>query len=267
MINGGLVVPAAADPGAFAPVGLAVAVLLGAATQRITGLGFSLVASPFVVLILGAFTGVLVINALGIATSALVLAQVWRDVDVRRALLLAVPALLAVVPGAWVAQHAPAAILQIVVGACVVVALLAVYAVDRHPPRRALDPPAGIARSRWPAAWAAGTASGFMNAAAGVGGPAVTVYAVATGWQHRAFAATAQLYFFVVGGASLLAKGLPSMPVHAWATAAGALAAGLVVGRILHRRISPGTARNAAVMLALLGGVVTLAKGLADYPR
>jgi len=260
-------IPAAADIGALALVGLAVAVLLGSATQRMTGLGFSLVASPFVVLILGAFTGVLVINVLGITTSALVLAQVWRDVDVRRALLLAVPAVIAVVPGAWVAQRAPAATLQIVVGACVVVALFAVDTVDRYSRRHAPDPSAGTVRSRWPAAWAAGTASGFMTAAAGLGGPAVTMYAVATRWQHRSFAATAQLYFFLVGGASLLMKGLPSMPVHAWVTAAGALAAGLVVGRLLHRRISPPTAGKAAVLLALLGGVATLGKGIADYPR
>ena len=87
-------------------LGVAAAVAVGAATQRVTGLGFSLVSAPFLVLLLGPFAGVLVANVLGVAVSSLVLAQLWRDVDLRRALLLTVPALVAgfvgAVANAWV---------------------------------------------------------------------------------------------------------------------------------------------------------------------
>jgi hypothetical protein len=61
-------------------VGLGAAVLVGASAQRVTGLGFSLVASPFMVLLLGPFNGVLVVNACAVVAALAVLSQVWRDV-------------------------------------------------------------------------------------------------------------------------------------------------------------------------------------------
>ena len=58
---------------------LAGAVLLGAATQRLTGMGFALVSAPLLVAVLGPLTGVQLLQVFGIFASALVLAQVcWR---------------------------------------------------------------------------------------------------------------------------------------------------------------------------------------------
>lgn len=76
-------------------LGVSAAVFLGAATQRITGVGFALVASPFIVLILGGFEGVLVVNLLGTIASTLIYLQVRRDADLRRAGVLALPCELA----------------------------------------------------------------------------------------------------------------------------------------------------------------------------
>ena len=53
-----------------------VAVLLGAATQRLTGMGFALVSAPLLVAVLGPLTGVQLLQVFGIFGSALVLAQV-----------------------------------------------------------------------------------------------------------------------------------------------------------------------------------------------
>jgi uncharacterized membrane protein YfcA len=244
------------DAGWLPSLGLAAAVALGAATQRITGLGFALVAAPFLVLLLGPFAGVLVINVLGVVASVLVLAQVRRDVDVRRGLLLSAPALVAVLPGALVARHTAPAVLQVLVGGCVVVALLVVLGTARRSDTR---PASGTGTG---AALLAGAASGFMNATAGVGGPALTVYAVASRWPQRAFAATAQLCFVVIGTATVAAKGLPSLAARDWAVAAAALAAGLGVGTLLARRVSPTRARTAALALALVGSVATVVDGV-----
>lgn len=256
--------------GTWALVAVGAAVLVGAGTQRVTGLGFSLVASPFLVLALGAFDGVLLVNLLGSVTAAVVLLQVRRDVDVRHALLLAAPAVVAVVPGAWIARRAEPAVLQVVVGACIVVALTAVLVADRR--SRASPPPAAAPRAsggrRRAGVLAAGGASGLMNALAGVGGPAVTVYATLTRWPHRSFAATVQLYFTIVGVASLAAKGgLPSLPPVGWGTAVAALAAGIGVGTWLQPRVPPSVGRRAAVLLALVGGAATLGRGAVDLWR
>ena len=48
-----------------------------------------------------------------------------------------------------------------------------------------------------------------MNVTAGVGGPAITLYAVSTGWEHRRFVGSIQLYFAVLNLGSIAAKGFP----------------------------------------------------------
>lgn len=235
-------------------VGLGAVVLVGAGTQRVTGLGFALVASPFTVLLLGPFQGVLVINACGAVTALVVLTQVWRDVDVRKAGLLLGPALLAVLPGAWVARNLPAPVLGVVVGGLVLTALLAVVASER----------ARVLRGR-PGAVIAGVGSGFFNVTVGAGGPAIAVYAVSTGWAQRRFAATAQLIFAVLSAASLAAKGdRPSLAPAGWLTVMAGLVAGILAGNLLAERVPAERARWAVVVLAIVGAALTVGKGLAQ---
>ncbi len=154
---------------------LAGAILLGALTQRLTGMGFALVAAPLLVVVVGPLTGVQLLQVIGIVASSLVLAQVWRDVEVRTAVMLLLPALVGIIPGAWLVRTLPAPTLAIVVGALVIVALGAVLASERA--RVFTGTPGQVS---------AGLLSGFMSAAAGVGGPAIVLYAVSTGWSHRA---------------------------------------------------------------------------------
>jgi uncharacterized protein len=235
-------------------VGLGVVVLVGAGAQRVTGLGFSLVASPFMVLLLGPFNGVLVINACGMVTSLVVLTQVWRDVDLRRAALLVGSALPAVVAGAWMARSLPAPPLAIVVGVLILVALVAVVASER----------ARVLRGT-PGAVIAGLGSGFLNVTVGAGGPAVAVYAVSIGWAQRRFAASAQLVFASLGAASLIAKGgRPSMSATAWSLVVAGLLIGILIGHHLAERVSPERAQRAVIVLAMAGAVLTVIKGLAE---
>ncbi len=233
-------------------VGLGLVVLVGAGAQRITGLGFSLVASPYMVLLLGPFKGVLLVNACGAVAAGIVLTQVWRDVDLRRAALLLGPALPAVLPGVWVARELPAAVLGVVVGGLVLAALLAVVATER----------ARVLRGT-PGAVIAGIGSGFLNATIGAGGPAIAVYAVSVDWEQRRFAATAQLIFGVLGAASLVAKGgHPSLATVGWAMVAAGLALGIAAGNRLADRVPAGHARNAVIVLAMAGAALTVGKGL-----
>jgi uncharacterized membrane protein YfcA len=240
-----------ADPGLLALTLLGLAVLAGAGTQRITGLGFALVSAPFLVLLLGPFTGVLLANALSLATNLVVLAQTWRAVEVRKALLLGVPAVVAVVPGAWVAHTLPAPLLAITAGCLVMVALVAVLASER----------ARVLRGT-PGAVTAGAVSGFMNVTAGVGGPAISLYALSTGWAHRSFVATVQLYFVLLNAASIAAKGWPALSPATWIVAGGALAVGTAAGHHLAGRVSPDRARTLVAGLAIVGSAATVGKAL-----
>ncbi len=157
-------------------LGMMLSVVLAAATQRITGLGFALVSAPLLVLASGPITGVLLANLLSLITNLAVLAQTWRQVDLRRVLLLAVPALCFVPVGQFVARLLSPAVLMVGIGGLVLAALAAVRLLQRT-----------VVFSGKGGAIAAGALSGFMNVTAGVGGPAMALYALASKWPHRSF--------------------------------------------------------------------------------
>ncbi|SDR98746.1 sulfite exporter TauE/SafE family protein [Microterricola viridarii] len=234
-----------------------VSVLVGAFAQRITGMGFALVVSPALVIILGPFDGVLIVNLCGVLSSLLIIPRVWRHIEWRTLVWLAVPALLAIVPGSLLAANLAGPQLQIGVGLLVIAALTASLVVTRTAqtvPRR-------------PAAIVAGAASGFMNTAAGVGGPALSVFAVLTRWPQAQFAATLQPYFVLIGSTSLLTKfafsggTLPALDAASWVFVVVALVAGLGLGELLHTRISHHAARVAVIWIAYAGGAVALIDG------
>lgn len=227
-------------------------VLVAAATQRITGLGFALVSAPLLVLASGPVSGVLLANLLSLVTNLLVLAQTWRDVDVERVLLLGIPALCLVPVGQLVAHSLPPAVLMVGIGGLVLAALAAL----RWPRWSAVFAGPG-------GAVAAGALSGFMNVTAGVGGPAVTLYAIGSRWPHASFVGSMQLYFAVVNTGSITAKGLPHIGTQPLIEVLLALIAGLGVGHALSRRIPADRARTAVLVLAILGATGTVLKGLA----
>lgn len=237
--------------GALVVVLVAVTVLVGAATQRATGLGFALVASPFLVVIAGPEAGVSLGNALAAVLCALVLAGTWRHARWRQAALLAVPALVAVPLGALVVHALPTGPLLILVGALAIAAVLTVVLSES---RRLLH--------GWWGLLAAGALSGFMNVTAGVGGPMVTAYALSQRWSRDVLVPTLQVYLLVVNLASLAAKGLPALPPVTWGAAGGALLAGVLVGQRVHQRLGTGTGRRLIVAVAVAGGVAALVRGV-----
>ena len=235
----------------FLPLG----VMAGALTQRVTGVGFALVCAPLLVLIVGPFEGVVLSNLLGLTVSVIVFIAHWRDTEWRKGLLLAVPALIAIPFGAYVAKNVPPAPLMVIIGLLVIVALGAVLLSERA---RVLRGPGG--------AVVAGASSGFMNVTAGVGGPAIVLYAVSTAWEHRKFVATFQFYSIFTNTASLAAKGgLPHVTPTALVLSFSALGVGLVGGEIISRHVDHELARRLAISLALGGAVFTVIKGILTW--
>lgn len=230
---------------------LGAAVLLGASVQRVAGIGFALVAAPALVLMEGPVQGVLLANSCSAAISLIGLASEWRRVRLRAMLPLIAAAACSVPIGAWAAARLPGPVLLSSIGAMVCAAVLLVARGTRLP---VLHGRAG--------ALAAGGASGFMNASAGVGGPAFSLYALGAGWPVRDFVPNAQFYGVAVNAFSLTVKGLPELAAPAWAAAALGIAGGAVAGAALSRRISEARSRPLVLLLALAGGLITLAKGL-----
>ncbi|MBC7442294.1 MAG: sulfite exporter TauE/SafE family protein [Ramlibacter sp.] len=235
------------------------AVLVGSSMQRVTGMGFALVAAPFLVLLLGPVDGVILTNLCSALTAAIILTRVVRDVDWRRAGALALFAIAGIVPGAMILRYVSAAWLEIAIGVLIAVGLTASVNLGRvH------------IRDRRSFRAIAGVFSGFMNATAGVGGPAVSIYALATNWPHRSFAATMQPYFLFIGLTSLGAKfasgsaGVPALQGWVWLLVAVACVAGLIQGEVLARFLKPHIARRLLVIVAYTGAAATIARGVAE---
>lgn len=232
-------------------VWLAAAVLVGAGTQRITGMGFALMASPLLVLVLGTDDGVATSQVLTLIASVIVLVTLWRRVEWGRAALLFGTSLIGIAPGAWLTRQLSSAVLAILIGSLVIVALIAVTMNERA---RVFRGTAGGA--------AAGALSGFMNVTAGVGGPPIVLYRLSIDWAHVPYVATVQVYFIGLNVASLAARGAPDLTAATWVVVVGALVGGLIVGERLAGRVTDAQARTMIVMVALGGSIATVIKGI-----
>jgi uncharacterized protein len=235
-------------------------VFVGALMQRTTGMGFAMVAGPFLVVLLDPVAGVVLVNACGVLSSLVVLSRTFREVRWKRVAVLAVGALLGTIPGALVTTMLPQDAVRIFIGALIIAALTVSLLGSRFAPPVRPSPTRSAT---------AGFCSGFMSGSAGVGGPAMSVYAIMTRWDQRSFAATLQPYFVLTGLMAIIAKiafdpsAVPMLPGAIWVAIVAALLLGQVAGEFLSRVLPVQTARVFMIVLAYFGGTVTVAFGLA----
>jgi uncharacterized membrane protein YfcA len=239
-------------------VGVCVAVVLGAGLQRVAGMGLGMVAAPVLTLLLGPVTGVILSNAGAVVTALLVLGMLRGHVDWPRFGRM-VPLIVAgSVLGALAVRTFRIAWLDLLVGGSVLLALVASAGLRR----RELGPSV-------PAAVGAGLAAGFMNTTSGVAAPAMTAYAVATRWEHRAFIATLQPVLVVANVTSIVTKTLfgnvvddVALPWWIWPVVAGGVVLGVGLGGVVADRVPSHLARRVAVGIATVGATTALVRGL-----
>ncbi|MEV6168167.1 sulfite exporter TauE/SafE family protein [Streptomyces sp. NPDC051954] len=233
---------------------LAAVVLLASCVQWLTGVGFALVAAPALVVLLGPGEGVALVNCAAGVISAMGLAAGWRLVRAGAMLPLCVAAVCTVPAGSWLTRQLPEAALMLVMGGLVTVAVLLVMRGVRVSALRGTG-----------GAVAAGAVGGFMNSAAGVGGPPISLYAVNAGWAVRDFVPNALFYGVVVNVFSVVANGVPTMDSARWTAVAVAMAVGALAGRGLAGRVPEQRVRSLVLLLALAGGLGAVGKGLWAY--
>ncbi|MEU3613014.1 sulfite exporter TauE/SafE family protein [Streptomyces sp. NPDC006872] len=229
---------------------LAGIVLLGSCVQWLTGMGFALVAVPALILLLGPSEGVVLANCAAGAISVVGLAGGWRRVRPASMVPLCAAAVCTVPAGTWVTRRLPEPALLLGMGVLVTAAVLLIMRGARVPALRGTR-----------GALVAGAAGGFMNSAAGVGGPPVSLYAVNAGWTVREFVPNAQFYGVVVNAFSVAANGVPRLAAPQWASVAVAMAVGALIGHALAGRLPEKLARLLVLGLALAGGLTAMGKG------
>ncbi|MEY8566650.1 sulfite exporter TauE/SafE family protein [Corynebacterium sp.] len=235
-----------------------VTILVGSCMQRVSGMGVGLIGGPVLSIAIGPVEGIMVVNVLAAVNAAMSTVTVRRDVDWGRFALIGSVMVVGAVPGAWLIHVIPPAVLQIVVGAVLLTALGVTSFGRRFIPE---------VSGKLPAV-AAGVLGGFSNTLAGVAGPVITVYAQASRWDQRTFAATLQPLFIVSGVVSFAIKYLTdagdisSEPWGIWPAAVVAMVIGISAGMVVSRRIERDRARRLAVAMAALGGVTVLVRGI-----
>ena len=237
-----------------------VTVLVGALMQRVSGMGLGLIGVPVLALIVGPVAGVLIINVLATVNAIFQAISVRENIDWKKFWLIGPVMAVGALPGAWVVHNTPPGPLQALVGALVLAGLLVT---TYMPNQMRVDGPQY--------AMAAGVAGGFMNTLAGIAGPSITVYAQATRWPQRTFAATLQPLFFVSGAMSLAFKEITAeesifttTPVFLWPLGIVALLGGIALGTRISRCISAPRARRLALVLAATGAATILVRGIAE---
>lgn len=234
-----------------------VALLIGAVGQRMIGMGWGLVVTPAIALVAGPLAAVLVVNLYGAVACLVILPKVWRDVDWRRLLWIAIPALALMVPGLLLAQGLDTDLLRVVVGGIAIVGVIVSVAFTRT--ARTHDGP--VLRL------ATGTAIGALNASVGMGAPAVGVYSLVSGWQDRTFVATMQPFWVLISGATVAVRpfvapeGSPEWPLWAWVVLGVPVVAGVLLGNRLAHLVDRTVVTWAIIGLSVLGGAALIVTG------
>jgi uncharacterized membrane protein YfcA len=228
-----------------------IAIAAGAMAQGVAGIGFSLIAVPLLVLSKGPVDAVRIGNTLAIVVNALGMARERAGVDLRRAGQLLVPALIVTPVAAWCVHRIDAPALSVIAGVLIVGSALALASGAR----------AHRLRGAYGAA-IAGATSATMNAAAGVGGPAVAMYGLNADWPTPMLRPTLQAYFAALNVATVIALGPAHVSAGFALVALIALGGGFWAGAVLTRNLDQGAARRAILIIASAGGIAAIVRGL-----
>lgn len=233
-------------------------ILIGSCMQRVSGMGVGLLGAPVLSLAMGPVGGVMVVNVIAAVNAALSTWTQRRDVDWRKFALIGSVMVVGAAPGAWLITVISPAVLQIIVGALILLALGVTTIGRRYIPAATGKAPALVA----------GVVGGFTNTLAGVAGPVITVYAQASRWDQRTFAATLQPLFIVSGTLSFFIKWLSgagdigSEPWGIWPAALLAIILGITGGMWIAQRTDRATAHRLALVLAGAGALTVLVRGM-----
>ncbi|MDO4762351.1 MAG: sulfite exporter TauE/SafE family protein [Corynebacterium sp.] len=241
-------------------LGIAGVVLCGSVLQRVSGMGFGLLVGSVLSIMLGPIEGVLIVNIFALATSIVTTHSMRAHIDYQRLKFIAPFLLVGSIPGMYLIARTGTGILQIIVGSVLLFSLALVVVGKKFlPPIRRMAPAA-----------VAGAVAGFTSMIIGAGGPAITVYAHGSKWEHRSFSSTLQPILLLAATISISIKlvvlgfaPVQQTAVSVWVLGTVGMCAGTWIGTRLAGKISRDKARSFTLLIATLGGISALIRGFA----
>lgn len=227
--------------------------LLGAVSQRLTGIGYALIALPLFTIALGPLEGIVLAAVTGGVVCAYLTWDLRGRVDWPRVRTLWPWAVVGVIPGALLAAVTDSTLLTVIIGSVLIAAIVGVPLLHRL-----------TSRTVSMSARTAGLFSGLVGALSGTPGIPLLLYSDSIRWDGRAFAASAQPVYVAIGIAVGITQSaastavLVAMPWTVWAAAAVSVTVGVLASYPLDRLVAPDGAVRIAKLLALLGAVQLL---------
>ncbi|HET6614085.1 MAG TPA: sulfite exporter TauE/SafE family protein [Kofleriaceae bacterium] len=207
-----------------------VVIFFATLTRSALGFGEALLSVPLLAMCMPVKVAVPLAALVSITIAALVVAQDWRDIQVRSASWLVVSTLAGIPLGLWLLTTVAEALVKGLL-AIIIIAFAAYCLRRRRPPALHDDK----------LAWCFGLGAGVLGGAYGMNGPPLVVYGTLRGWSPSQFRATLQGYFLpasLVGMAGYALSGLwvPAV-THYYLLSLGPMLLAVVLGRAINRRL------------------------------
>ncbi|APX33632.1 hypothetical protein BH708_13925 [Brachybacterium sp. P6-10-X1] len=239
-------------------ISLLALVLMAATIQRVVGLGLGMLFAPYAVVLIGAHEGIMLANFLGTLMPILLLPRIWSDIEWRTVAWIGLPAVAVMPAAAWVSSISPPGPLYLVVASLVLLSLMisvALVRVQRTVEGRRAQVITGIG-------------SGLGTVLGGVGGPAVTVYAVLSRWPVLPMVATLQPLWILVSSVSFASKlawddgQLPDMPAGMWIAIAVIVVGSIFLGEAVQKRLREKAIQRMVMAMGFVGALLALGTGV-----
>ncbi len=245
-----------------------VIVFVAAMVQRLTGMGFALVATPVLVILFGPVNGVLIELVTGTFVSLVMLALPGSRgggasspggsspagvIHWPRALKLTASAVAAMPLGLLLIFVLPSGWLMILV------ACAAAFSLWWGMRPRVTPKPEGVLD-----VYLTGVTTGILHITSGLSGPPMVGYALKTRWDQRQFIMSMQVVFVCLTVASLVLRGLPSIPLELMAWLLLSALGGTLLATALNRFIPVRVVRIFMLVVSWTGTVTVLVRGVLE---
>ncbi len=230
-----------------------VMVTLGSVVLGTVGFGLGMVASPALLLLLGAKPTIVLVNSMIVINVSLVLLRTWRHIDLKVSRGLILGGLAGAPLGVFALNVAEPGLLRIVIG--VVIVALGLMNLRENPLPIVTFPGSGLFY-------------GFVTCVAvtaiSIGGPLGGVYAIAQRWPTQTIRAALATMFVVSSGMAVVLYAFTGLYDRETLTNLGMLTPGLLLGvviaNLLASRLNERVFRYVVIALVVAGGSMMLAR-------
>lgn len=225
--------------------------------QSMTGFGFSIMAIPFLSLIMDPHRAIPLVMLVSFCTLAMNIRSVWSIADKQLLRTLLIGSLLGLPIGAYVYFYLEIAKLKLFISVSIItITLLLVI-------------------QKWIVKWLRmisdkamlfGTISGFLTLSVGMPGPPIVLYLVATDRQPREFRALSLTFLFLIYPITLtvfaLSKSISMELIGHVLFLLPFSWVGISLGNIMHHRLSPEAFRRVTLFLIIATGLYSLVQSI-----